>query len=191
MGQCPWTSGGLTNLDAEFFASETSLGLKPLMSLHDVISGSSRSSHVGSTGVKSVLWDGFPPHRLTGRAVPRGRLFTCERREEMVPSCLLCPRDGWLKPEVPCWPMDGHLERGARGRRITKTGLGVSLWRPWQGEAFPLSPWWCCQTSWCSQGKEPQNASSVRGQHECPPAQHVPLSRSMLGAHGLTPVCPW
>lgn len=165
--------------------------LKPFTSLHDVMSGSSRSSHVGSMWVKSVLWDVFPPHRLTGRAVPRGRLFTWERREEMVPRCLLCPRDGRLKPKVTCWPMDGHLERGAGGRRITKTGLGVSLWRPWQGGARPSSRWWCCQTSWCSRGKEAQNASSVRGQHECPPAQHVPLSCSMLGAHGLTPVCPW
>lgn len=130
----------------------------------------------------------FLPHRLTGRAVPRGRLFTCERREEMVPSCLLCPRDGRLKPEVPCWPMDGHLERGARGRRIAKDRPRCESVKAQAGRSVPLSPWWCCQTSWWSQGKQPQNASGARSTQKCPSTQHVPLSRSMLGAHGLTPL---
>lgn len=130
---CEWASahglpgGSLTQMLSSLPQKPPSAPLKPFTSLHDVMSGSSRSSHVGSMWVKSVLWDVFPPHRLTGRAVPRGRLFTWERREEMVPRCLLCPRDGRLKPKVTCRPMDGHLERGAGGRRITKTGLGVSL----------------------------------------------------------------
>ena len=98
------------------------------------------------------------------------------------------------KPTLPSFPSRApHYLVGRNQRVVSLPADGwlimsfkfVSQWKP---EVQCLSP---CQTSWCSRGKEPQNASSVRGQHECPPAQHVPLSCSMLGAHGLTPVCPW
>lgn len=90
--------------------------LKPITSLHDVMSGPSVSSHVGSTWVKSVLWDVSPPNRLTEWAVPRGRLFTWERREEMVPNCYVPETGGSsLRSPVDLWMSTLKGEQEAEG----------------------------------------------------------------------------